>query len=246
MPIQPKQLTIGTMRFDPERYDEQHYAQLLVEAHRLGVEMLHISDEYDSWQFFLDILATVRRHSKDVRFRFIAKLGEPHFDQPVFNAERLEEHLARYRNALNTECVDDVQWMWRAKLVEDDHRCAAFVSQADVIGDKVRQLRRRGIIKRFLCFPYSPQFATLALQYDFIDGLVVYRNSQERQYDGHLIELHKRSKMAHVIRPFFGGATLAVEALPPRRQLDIALDHHVIETAIVSTGTINHLHDLLG
>jgi predicted oxidoreductase len=243
--VSASDITLGTMRMDAGRYTAEQWGQFLIEVHGLGVTSLHVSDEYESWPLFLQSLAAARTASADIGFRFVAKLGEPHFDKPAFDSGRLEGHVEQYCSLLHVDCLDDIQWMWRADLDQDGKRCADFAAQADAIRSSVKKLKQSGMIRRFLCFPYSTAFAELALDLDFVDGLVVYHNARERVYEAHLDQCRTKSKMAHIIRPFFGGATLAADALEPRQQLINALDHPAIETAILSTGNMAHLHDLL-
>jgi hypothetical protein len=233
------------MRLSSNRYTVEQWAQFFVDAYDLGIRSVHVSDEYESWPLFLQSLTAARKISNDIAFRFIAKLGEPHFDQPAFDAKRLEQHVERYCIQLGIDRLDDIQWMWRADLGNDTNRCADFVKQADSIRTSIERLKRNGKIDRFLCFPYSTNFASHSLDFDFIDGLTVYRNAQEKDYEMHLDQCQMKSKMAHIIRPFFAGATLASDALTPKQQLIQALDHPAIETSILSTGNIAHLHDLL-
>lgn len=238
-------ITLGTMRFSSDRHAVEQWAQFLIGAHALGIRSLHVSDEYESWPLFLEALTAAREISGGIDFRFIAKLGEPHFDQPSFDAKRLERHVERYCLQLRIDRLDEIQWMWRADLDKDGNRCADFVAQADAMRISIEKLKRNGKIDRFLCFPYSANFASRALGFDFIDGLTVYRNAQEKDYETHLDQCQLKSKIAHIIRPFFAGATLTADGPTPRQQLFQALDHPAVETAILSTGNMAHLHDLL-
>lgn len=245
MSVSASRITLGTMRFSADRHAVDKWAQFLVNAYDLGIQRLHISDEYESWPLFLQSLTAARKISNSIRFRYIAKLGEPHFDQPSFDAKRFEQRIDRYCVQLGINHLDDVQWMWRAHLDKDGDRCADFIAQDYSIRICIEKLKRSGKIGRFLCFPYSTNFASLAIDSDFIDGLTVYRNTQEKDFETHLDQCQVKSKIAHVIRPFFAGTTLNLGALSPRQQLIQVLDKPAIETAILSTGNIAHLRDLL-
>ncbi len=243
--VAPQSLTLGTMRLDPERHSLSEWAAFFIYAHRLGVRSVHVSDEYESWPLFLEIWDEVRRIAPTQNFKFIAKLGEPHFDQAEFSAERFLMRVEKYCSQLSIDRLHDVQWMWRSDLQRDDLRCSTFTKQSTAIRDTVALLKKNDRIERFLCFPYSPVFCDLALAQDFVDGLTVYRNSQEQEYETQLDQCAARSKMAHIIRPFLGGNTLENSNLTPRQQLIEALSHPAIETAILSTGNIEHLHEFL-
>src|SRR3546814_11424610 len=67
--------------------------------------------EYDSFPLLREILGRLRREHRDVEFRHMVKLGDPHFDEESFDAERFSARVDGYRSALGTERVDDVQWM---------------------------------------------------------------------------------------------------------------------------------------
>lgn len=244
--IDPARICLGTMRMTTEQRDVAGWAAFLAEAYAMGVRTLHVSTEYDSWALTCAVVQSLRRTAPHVRFRFIAKLGEPHFDQPRFEAGRFEAAVDAYCSDLHIDCLDDVQWMWRADLKDDAARCAHFASQADDIGAAVAALRQAGKIGRMLCFPYSVAFADRATALAAFDGLVVYRNADEREYDASLDCAHRAGKMAHIIRPFFAGATLSAGGPTPREQLVAALDHPAVETAILSTGRLDHLQSLIG
>ncbi len=245
MPVNPVKITLGTMRLGEITRSISDWVVFFENAYDLGVRTIHVSDEYDSWPLWLDIAAAYRLAVPAKPFRYIAKLGEPHFDKPRFSASRLQAAVDAYRGALSIDCLDDVQWMWRADLKEEVQRLSHFAQDATVIEEATRSLKSSGAIGRLLCFPYTLSFADAALAQSWCDGLVVYRNAQERDYDVALDTWHAAGRMAHIIRPFMAGETLGIGHASPRDQLTVSLDHPAIETAILSTARIDHLQSLL-
>src|SRR3546814_5995048 len=119
--------------------------------------------EYDSFPLLREILGRLRREHRDVEFRHMVKLGDPHFDEESFDAERFSARVDGYRSALGTERVDDVQWMWRGGLDADGERIDRFRKAMDQIGSAADKLKAAGRIGRLFCFTYTPGFAEAAL-----------------------------------------------------------------------------------
>lgn len=219
-------------------------ADYLVALHELGIRIIHSSHEYESFPLLVETLQLLRRREPDRTFRHMVKLAEPSFnDDDSFSVDRLSSRIDDYRRALGTDTIDDVQWMWRRKLDDDRARIADFRASADALSAAVEAERDRRSIGRFLCFPYSPPFASAAVEQECIDGLVVYRNLEELEYDPALQEAAAAGKVAIVIRPFFGGKLL--DHRDPAELLAIALDGPAIEAAVLSTNSIAHMKALI-
>jgi hypothetical protein len=174
----------------------------------------------------------------------MVKLAEPSFDDDdCFRANRLSERIDQYRRMLGAEKIDDVQWMWRRKLDDDPGRISHFQSNTAAIGEAVEAEKARESVGRFLCFPYSPAFASAAVEQEWVDGLAVYRNLEEHDYDSALEETAAAGKTAIVIRPFFGGKL--VEQRDPAELLAAALDAPAVEAAVLSTNSMTHMRALI-
>ena len=241
----PKSLTLGTMRLLEVERSADDWVVFLDAVHDLGITTLHSSSEYESFSLLCSLLDRRAAREKPRQFRHIVKLAEPSFDDADFSAERLEEKILSYCSALATPVVHDIQWMWRSDLDDDSMRIEKFKSRLDSIGDAVQKLKTAGLIERFFCFPYSPAFGATALEQDAIDGLVVYRNIQETEYDGLIDRSHVLKKPCQIIRPFNAGNVAQADARPMSEHLDFALDKPAIESAILSSNKIEHLQSLV-
>lgn len=246
MPIAADRICLGTMRLSESDRPVTAWVDFLLAAHRLGVRALHVSHEYDTWPLFCEIVAEMAARPNAPAFRYVAKIAEPHFDSRSFEPSRLAAVIAEVRAGLGSTCLHDVQWMWRGDLQDEPARLAQFRAQSAQLEAEIAALKRDGGIERFLCFPYTTGFAAAALELPGIDGLVVYRNLAEREFDLQLGSCAASGRIAHIIRPFFGGQTLEASHPAPPAQLAAALDHPAIEYAILSTSRLDHLRQLLG
>lgn len=234
-------IVLGTMRLDPERHSLDHWAHLFKQAHDLGVTRLHCSDEYESFPFLLQILEALRLEDPQIRFDFIVKLAEPSFDLNEFSERRFIEHLDRYRNHLHVDKIDTAQWMWRGDLNNDQDRVHGFRRQGAAVSQAAELAKRTGRLGSFFCFPYSPDFAASALDNGAIDGLAVYRNPQEAEYDDVMERCHDSGLSVLVIRPFSAGEALA--GADPATLIKYSAVLLSVTGIIVSCSSIEHLDE---
>lgn len=220
------------------------WAEFFAQAHAMGVDTLHSSTEYDSFPLFAEVLARLREMHPEIRFRHVVKLADPHFGEAGFDRARLGVRVKEYLDRLGIDQVDDVQWLWRNALDDDATRVSDFRAAASGIGTAVADLKREGLVGRLLCFPYSPAFAQEAVATAAIDGLVVYRNVDETEYDPAIHACAAAGKPCLIIRPFLAGKV--IERRSPGQLLAFALDKPAIEAAILSTSSLDHLADLIG
>jgi hypothetical protein len=240
----PQSLTFGTMRMLEVERSQTDWLMFLPEIYEMGIKTLHSSHEYDSFQLLSALLSEGRRSEAFPEFRHIAKLAEPSFDDGGFDGARFEVKVRAYLAALSTPILHDVQWMWRHDLKDDVRRVQQFTDQLDQIGDAVDRLKRDGLIERFFCFPYSIDFGAVAVEHEAIDGLIVYRNRQETDYDPLIDRSYELGKPVHVIRPFNAGAAIAADERTPAQHAAFALGKPAIESAILSSNTLAHLREL--
>lgn len=236
---------LGTMRLHETWRSPRELANFLAQASDLGVNKLHSSDEYGSYPLLCAALAELQNRRPDVVFRHIVKLANPGFEDKVFGAGKLETRLAKYCDDLGTTKIEDVQWMWRSGLDDDIARVQNFQNSSDQISTAAKILKNQNIITRLLCFPYSPDFAIAAVESGIIDGLTVYRNVMETEYDTAILRATTSNMPTLIIRPFNAGATLNNRNLRPRVLFDDALDMAGIEAGIVSTSKLDHLRELV-
>ncbi len=239
-------VVLGTMRLHEAGKSVDEWVEFFIAARRLGISTLHSSSEYESFPLLCRVLERVACLAPGVKFRHIVKLGEPHFDEMSFSAERLIRKVEQYKDRFGVVCIADVQWMWRHGIDNDPSRVEQFLCAAADISAAAESLKRNGSIERFLCFPYTPAFAAAALELEIVDGFVVYRNAKEVEYDGLLDRAGVLGKPCLVIRPFFGGQLLENGGVDPVFLLRFALDKPSIEAAVVSCSKLDHLEELIG
>ncbi len=242
--LQAKFLTLGTMRMlEIERTDTE-WLKFLRAAYDFGVTTLHSSNEYDSFPLLSSLLGNPALKDNGEHFRHIVKLAEPSFGDLGFDAQRVRQKVLFYAKYLSAPIIQDIQWMWRLDLSNDQQRISDFEAVIDSIGETVLGLKRDGLIERFFCFPYSIDFGRAALTHEMIDGLVVYRNVQETEYDLLIQQCNRVGKKCQIIRPFNAGLALSGDGRTPSELLKFSLSLPAIESAIVSSNNLDHLKQL--
>ncbi len=234
------------MRMSETALTVNEWASFLAYTYDRGVRKLHSSDEYDSFPLFCEVLKTLKQKMPNIIFNHIVKLAVPSFDDPGFDAKALAQKVDAYRIALGTEIVHDVQWMWRSDLKDEDKRLEMLTQSSLAIDTASKALKASGVIARFFCFPYTIGCAKIAIDLKACDGLVVYRNDKERDFDPLLDECFERGKNCMIIRPFLGGELLGNDNDDAKSQLERALSHPAVEAAIFSTSQQAHFDALLG
>jgi hypothetical protein len=232
-------VVLGTMRMNPSRQSIEDWAEFLVVARALGVARIHCSDEYESFPFFLKVLAAARRTQENCMFEFVVKLAEPHFGEMEFVESRLKARLDSYRSALGVDRLDCVQWMWRGDLKDEASRCSGFSGSAERIAVSMGRLKDAGVVRAFQCFPYTVGFAEAALGHSEIDGLAIYRNPYELEYEPAVSQATALGKSVLVIRPFKAGEALANGKATDLIRFSARLP--VVDGVVVSCSTVRHL-----
>jgi hypothetical protein len=118
-------IVFGTMRMAEEKGDVSYWSGLLREIYYAGVNTLHSSTEYDSFPLLQAVLQNVSRADPAVRFKHLVKLAEPHFTDAGYVSSRLFNKVEEYREKLNVNKLDAIQWMWRSNL-PDEQRIQEF------------------------------------------------------------------------------------------------------------------------
>jgi hypothetical protein len=240
-----KSLVLGTMRMLEVERTSEDWLGFLGQVCDLGIRTLHSSVEYESFALLSTLLGRMASDGTGPEFRHIVKLAEPSFDDQDFDAHRLEQKVRDYCATLSSPVVHDIQWMWRQGLNDDPLRVSQFRYKLDLISSAVAGLKQSGLIERFFCFPYSVVFGQVALEHPGIDGLVVYRNIHETDYDDLIERSHALSKPCQIIRPFNAGSVLGQGKLSPEEALAFALSQPAVESAILSSNSIEHLRRLM-
>lgn len=202
------QLVLGTMRLHEKGVGADEWAALFAVAWDRGVRFLHSSSEYDSMDLLRSTLDRLKARRPDIAFAHVVKLAEPSFQETGFDPDRLRERLCNYCDLLSVEQIDTVQWMWRATLDDDAVRIRDFEANKTAILAAKEQVRADGLMREFGCFPYTPAFADAAIQSGLFDGLIVYANAFEREYDPAMARARGKGMFVDIIRPFAAGRAL--------------------------------------
>jgi hypothetical protein len=234
----------GTMRMLEVDRSVEDWADFLVQLRAVGIDTLHSSCEYESFPLLEKALRRVKVIAPQTSFRHIVKLADPSFDDFSINGQRVRAALEGYSESLGCDRIDDVQWMWRRDLKDEPKRLEAFSAAQDEIDELFSSLKESDKIGRFFCFPYSAEFAEIAIKSSVLDGLVFYRNRSERGFDAFLDICASQNKICIVIRPFLGG-TLLKSSETPGLLFQSAIGHAAIEAGIVSSSSLAHLTELM-
>lgn len=232
-------IVLGTMRMSLEMRSRQHWVRLLADAYDLGVRRLHCSDEYSSYPLLCECLDRLRASRPDIAFSVVAKLAEPTFEVEEFGEARFFDRLDAYRSHLKLDSIETVQWMWRGLLDDHPRRCVSFRASERSISQTIERAREEGRLEHVYCFPYDPNFAMEAIESDCQDGLAVYRNPTEADYDDAIERCRQLGKGVMVIRPFAAGSSL--QQSDPESLIRYSATLPQVTGIIVSCSTTEHL-----
>jgi len=240
MPASSK-IVFGTMRMDPARFPLGHWVELVLRASDLGMVRMHCSDEYESFPFLLEVLRAARSVRPGFNPQFVVKLAEPHFGCANFDADKFRERMRGYRKALGVNRLDCVQWMWRGDLKDEEGRLLGFSESADAIGRAFEDAKDSGSVRSIRCFPYTMRFADLAIVHPSIDGLAVYRNPLELEYEPFVARAEGLGKGVLVIRPLKAGEALAEKRV--RDLVGFSARIRAVDGIVVSCSSSAHLKE---
>jgi len=236
----------GTMRLHEIDRPVKGWIDFFIKLHAMGVTRLHSSSEYDSFPLLIKILSELRTASPEVRFSHIVKMADPNFDDgPMFSDDRFVSKVDSYCGSLGVENIENIQWMWRQGLDSDASRITAFRESFGEIEDCVTKLKLASRIQKFICFPYTVPFAEEAITQPFIDGLAVYRNVNEHEYDAVIQQCSTLNKTVFAIRPLNAGKALTCSQYSARQLFDSALSLKPIEAGVISSSSLDHLRELV-
>lgn len=238
-------IVFGSMRMHEYDYPIAYWVALFSQLHDLGITTFHSSTEYESFPMYCEALSVFYTQFPEKKIRHIVKLAEPNFHIQEFSEALMAEKVAEYCTKLQTDSLHCVQWMWRGNLSDHTVRLAAFNQQYPAIEAAVLKLKAQGLVENFHCFPYDTEFAKAAIEKEAIDGLVVYRNKMETEYDPALETAARLGKHNYIIRPLFGGEALKLENETPRSLLQFALDFPNIDGAVLSISAYEKIKQII-
>ncbi len=244
MPTQSK-FIFGTMRMTEYNYSIPHWVDLFSEMHNSGILIHHVSSEYESYYYYLDVLKEFNLKFPNKQITHLVKLAEPHFDSDIFDVNLFQYKIDKYLTDLNKSMLWGIQWLWRGNLNDEASRLKSFESNFKLVYSKVRELKKNNIIDGFYLFPYTTTFCEHALEisknfkFKLFDGLTVYRNIQESDFDKYLSFFERNI----VIRPLCGGKLKT--SIPNKQLLDFSLNHTRVANCIISISSNFRLKELL-
>jgi hypothetical protein len=159
-------------------YSNSYWLNLFNEMYEKGIFIHHVSNEYESFKLYCDVLKEFYKVYPEKKIKHIVKLAEPHFDSNIFDPELLLLKINEYRQELQVENqLFGIQWMWRGNLSDDLSRCKQFNNSEIQIKNYISFLKRQNLIDNFFVFPYSISFAQAVLEMDktggdFFDGFI--------------------------------------------------------------------------
>jgi hypothetical protein len=135
--------------------------------------------------------------------------------------------------------------MWRGDLKNEISRLDNFKENIVLLNSKVFELKKNNLIDGFYLFNYTNTFCELAItlskQFDnsLFDGLTVYRNVQENEFDKYLDYFERNI----IIRPLFAGKLET--SLSKKQLVEYALNHGRVTNGIISISSVDKLNQLL-
>jgi hypothetical protein len=237
-------IIFGSMRMDQSPNSISTWVNLFKLMWDEGIRLHHVSSEYQSYSLYLEVLEDFRRNYPGCQLEFIVKFAEPHFGHNNFNTELFNQGIEKYRNSLKVDQIHSVQWMWRGDLGNEDERLLGFENNKSLISHAVNSIKATNKIKYFHVFPYSLAFAELAISCEFVDGLIVYRNLLETEYDSLILKQNELGKFGYILRPLAAGK-LDFSVNSSYNYLMSALELPSIQGGIISISSKNRLSDLL-
>jgi len=238
-------LIFGSMRMSEYDYSVLHWVDLFDKMHDSGIFVHHVSSEYDSYVLYITVLKEFNLKYPNKQILHLVKLAEPHFDSSEFNPNLFQSKIDKYLAELNVSKLWGIQWMWRGDLKNEISRLDNFKENIVLLNSKVFELKKNNLIDGFYLFNYTNTFCELAItlskQFDnsLFDGLTVYRNVQENEFDKYLDYFERNI----IIRPLFAGKLET--SLSKKQLVEYALNHGRVTNGIISISSIDKLNQLL-
>lgn len=238
-------LIFGSMRMSEYDYSVAHWVDLFDKMHDSGIIVHHVSSEYDSYVFYIAVLKEFNLKYPNKQISHLVKLAEPHFDASEFNLKLFQSKIDNYLADLSVSKLWGIQWMWRGDLKNEISRLDNFKENIEILNSKVFELKKNNLIDGFYLFAYTNTFCELAMslskQFEntLFDGLTVYRNIQENEFDKYLVFFERNI----IIRPLFAGKLET--SLSKKQLVDYALNHVRVTNGIISISSIDKLNEIL-
>jgi len=145
----------------------------------------------------------LKDHPKRSELHHVIKVPVPDFnDGDRFDAAKFR---LRIEEALTTDRIAVLQWMWRIDPNTDERRVPILNSILDDVVTAFESIRDEGKAGYLMTFPYTVTCARTAIDTGRFDGLIAYHNIIETEMADLFDDLEKRNMCFLCIRPLYQG-----------------------------------------
>ncbi|MFK8083687.1 MAG: aldo/keto reductase [Granulosicoccus sp.] len=194
----------GPMRLAQTRQDPKldlHKRAMHVAIDR-GINFIHSSYEYGVRWMMHDVL---KSHPAKHDLLHVIKAPVPDWDDNGFDADKLEQIVDDALRDLCTNRIALVQWMWRCRPHDEQHRLPILNDIHDEVAHAFETLRAKGKVGHQACFPYFPESASRAMAHPSEEALIVYYNPLEMEMSPVIDTLSDNRRSFLAIRPLYEG-----------------------------------------
>ena len=199
-------LCFGTFRLKPSR---QTGIQALHEAIDLGINTLHSSPEYGSFEHVCDVLD---RHSKRADLHHVLKVPSPGYGQRAFDPTYFRRQIDESLAALGVERIAIVQHLHRGPAPEsevygeegDRLRIPLIDEVSEPLLEVAEELKASGKIGALVSYPHTMTYARRLMDSSF-DGFAHPFGVLETEMTELLDDITERNKFLIGIRPLLQG-----------------------------------------
>ena len=237
------EIVFGSMRMLEKNRTIAYWIEMFEFMYDLGITEHHVSIEYESYNFYLEVLKVFQSNNPTKTLSHICKLAEPSFNSIEFSKERLQSKCLKYSEDLNSRNLC-IQWMSRFNINDLESRLTHLGDFCENLNKEIFELKEKRIINEFLVFPYS--LLELDVYHDqkllsHSDGYIVYCNLNEKKYGERLKNFSSRNNTA--IRPFHGKKS--IENYTINDNLDFIVGLNSFNRIITSFSNKNQVNEVL-
>ncbi len=229
-------IVLGTMKLKKYFKNSKELSKFLDYAHTKGIRQLHISNEYSSYKLIKKIFSKISKK----KFTLIIKLAEPKKDQIKFNLKRFERKVIRYRQDLGEKHNYIIQYVNRYRCNNDVEYLNYEQRTFDAIKNTINKFKSEQIIKNFYFFPYFINESKIK-KHNFIDGISVYRNLNEKKNDNYA----KKNNFKIIAMRVFGGNKKILNKKNYKKLLLFNIKNKLVKKVIIGANNTSQLNDLL-
>ena len=176
-------------------------ARALEAALAAGVNFLHSSYEYGTRWMMNEVL---RDHPKRHDVHHVIKLPVPDWDDDgAFNEAKFRMRVEEALSELATDRIAVLQWMWRARPNDDEHRLPVLANAVEELTSVFEKMRDEGKVGYLMTLPYTVPAARAALDTGAFSGLISFYNPIEMEMTEFFPEMEANNQGFLCIRPLF-------------------------------------------